>query len=169
MSKDPGGDALILDEAEHLSVAAAAGAAEDVDGEGPGEESGPVQTPAAAFVGAGHRRVRSPNDALGGARRARDQCEDVLTPRGVGGEQAVVADLVPVRGGDEGDEAGDEGKGLEVEVGRAVSPPALQRPSDATVRQEREAVLGDSRAEDVAGQGLEARALMPGDASGGVE
>ena len=73
------------------------------------------------------------------------------------------------RVGDQGDEALEEGEGVEDEGPRAVAPGAAEGPLDPAVPADLEAAPGEGWAGDVANEALEAISVVGLDAGGGVE
>jgi len=146
------------DEAE--TAAARAGTLERVDLEAAAHELGP------RVVGA-HRGVL----LLGGARTRRlgGLGDDALAPLRVGGEDAVVEDEVAAGTGDESDEALDELERGEAHVAGAVGPGAADLQQDVAAREALEGVVGDGWPQEVAGDVLEAVALLGADGDAGVD
>ena len=81
----------------------------------------------------------------------------------------MVAGDVFVGGGDQGDEALDEGLFVEGDAGGAAGPGALEGVVEAACGGGGEPVLGDGGAVDVAEEALEAFVVVRGDGGGGVE
>jgi hypothetical protein len=74
---------------------------------------------------------------------------------------------VLARVGDQGDEALEEGEGVEDEGPRAVAPGAAEGPLDPAVPADLEPTLGEGWAGDVANEALEAISVVGLDAGGG--
>jgi len=104
MAQDPGDDGGLGEEGDDLPLAAAGGAAEDVDGEDPLEECGPVQ---AASEDRGRDAGRRDDAGVVGG-EGRDSGNDVAAAGGVGRQDAVVAEGVPSGRRDEGGEASQQ-------------------------------------------------------------
>jgi hypothetical protein len=120
-----------------VAAAAARGAAQHVHREGPLEELGPgLALCLGAGVGFGLGladawRGTGPGGEPGGGDGAAGD-DGIAQGRG-GGEDAEVGPLVLARVGDQGDEALEEGEGVEDEGPRAVAPGAAEGPLDPAV------------------------------------
>ena len=93
MAQDPGHDGGLGEEGDDLPWSAAGGAAEDVDGEDPLEECGPVEA-------AGEDRGRDPgrrDDADVVGDEGRHSGNHVAAAGGVGSEDAVISEGVSSR------------------------------------------------------------------------
>lgn len=164
VGEDGAGDGGGLDEGSDAAPGAAGGADEDLKAEGAAEEVGPGE--AAGAVSAGSAGLK---EGAGCAFRGDSLGGDGLAPGGPGREDAVVAEGVPAGARDEGGEAGEEGDWLEDEGPGAVGPGSGERELDPAVGAERDAVIGDRGAEEVAAQALEVGAVVAGDAGVGVK
>jgi hypothetical protein len=143
MLEDPARDERVGEGGDAVAAAAARGAAQHVDREGPLEEFGPAL---ALCLGAGVGfglgladawRGTGPGGEPGGGDGAAGD-DGIAQGRG-GGEDAEVGPLVLARVGDQGDEALEEGEGVEDEGPRAVAPGAAEGPLDPAVPADLEA------------------------------
>jgi hypothetical protein len=133
MLEDPARDERVGEGGDAVAAAAARGAAQHVHREGPLEELGPAL---ALCLGAGVGFGLADAWPGGGDGAAGD--DGIAQGRG-GGEDAEVGPLVLARVGDQGDEALEEGEGVEDEGPRAVAPGAAEGPLDPAVPADLEA------------------------------
>ena len=174
MLEDPTRHWRVGEDGDAAAAAAARGAAQHVDREGPLQEFGPA---AALCLGAGVGfglgladawRGTGPGGGPGAVGDGAAGDDGIAQGRG-GGEDAEVGPLVLARVGDQGDEALEEGEGVEDEGPRAVAPGAAEGPLDPAVPADLEPTLGEGWAGDVANEALEAISVVGLDAGGGVE
>ena len=146
MVKDPARDEGVGEGGDAVAAGAAPGAAQHVDREGPLEELGPA---AAMCFGAGRGfglglRLANAWRATGpGVLGPGAAVDDAIAQGRGGGEDAEVGPLVLARVGNQGDDALEEGEGVENEGPRAVAPGAAEGRLDPAVSADLEAVPGE--------------------------
>ena len=117
----------------------------------------------------GRRRRSAPRRALKGTAASAPRRGDAGAQAAVEREQAVEPSKVHARSGHEGGQAGEEVERVEHDVGGAVAPGGLEAVAHVTVRDQRQALLGQGGAADVAVQALELSALGGAGADAGVQ
>ena len=164
MVKDPARNERVGEGGDAVAAAAARGAAQHVDREGPLEELGPALALClGARVGFGLGfglvdawRGTGPAGWDGGGDGGDDGAagDDGIAQGRGRGEDAEVGPLVLARVGDQGGEALEEGEGVEDEGPRAVAPGAAEGPLDPVVPADLEAAPGEGWAGDVANEAI---------------
>jgi hypothetical protein len=149
--EDSGDGVGIGDDLEDTHAAAAFTAAGDVEREDAGEELCPGDAPGSGR-GRGRRfgRVEVQRE-LWRRRRCGGPGDDALAQAMVAGEHTVIAGHVEAGRRDQGAEAGEELVGVHVGVGGAAAPGRLEGDTDAAAGERRDGVMGEGRAQEVAG------------------
>jgi hypothetical protein len=150
--EDSGDGVGIGDDLEDTHAAAAFTAAGDVEREDAGEELCPGDAPGSGR-GRGRRfgRVEVQRE-LWRRRRCGGPGDDALAQAMVAGEHTVIAGHVEAGRRDQGAEAGEELVGVHVGVGGAAAPGRLEGDTDAAAGERRDGVMGEGRAQEVAGR-----------------